>query len=159
MRNYVIYSYVNVVTYPCYKINAGLEKTCMGANENSWPGVTKSRMIDSDWRNIRTPCIAKLVVFHATWLNNRDHYSHTSNGSWCMDIKGEMRDVEQTRYSRKAPWWSVTKMLHITQDAKRQKLNRKWQDYVYIQCEYKSTKQKIKHLLREENKVKENKIS
>ena len=27
--------------------------------------------------------------------------------------------------------------------------NRKWQDYVYIQCEYKSTKQKIKHLLRE----------
>ena len=37
--------------------------------------------------------------------------------------------------------------------------NRKWQDYVYIQCEYKSTKQKIKHLLREENTVKENKIS
>ena len=37
--------------------------------------------------------------------------------------------------------------------------NRKWQDYVYIQSEYKSTKQKIKHLLREENKVKENKIS
>ena len=37
--------------------------------------------------------------------------------------------------------------------------DRKWQDYVYIQCEYKSTKQKIKHLLREENKVKENKIS
>ena len=33
-------------------------------------------------------------------------------------------------------------------------INRKWQDYVYIQCEYKSTKQKIKHLLREENKVK-----
>ena len=31
--------------------------------------------------------------------------------------------------------------------------NRKWQDYVYIQCKYKSTKQKIKHLLREENKV------
>ena len=39
------------------------------------------------------------------------------------------------------------------------KYDRKWQDYVYIQCEYKSTKQKIKHLLREENKVKENKIS
>ena len=38
-------------------------------------------------------------------------------------------------------------------------LDRKWQDYVYIQYEYKSTKQKIKHLLREENKVKENKIS
>ena len=38
-------------------------------------------------------------------------------------------------------------------------VSRKWQDYVYIQCEYKSTKQKIKHLLREENKVKENKIS
>ena len=37
--------------------------------------------------------------------------------------------------------------------------DRKWQDYVYIQCEYKSTKQKIKHLLREENKVKENEIS
>ena len=37
--------------------------------------------------------------------------------------------------------------------------SRNWQDYVYIQCEYKSTKQKIKHLLREENKVKENKIS
>ena len=37
-------------------------------------------------------------------------------------------------------------------------LYRKWQDYVYIQCEYKSTKQKIKHLLREENKVKENNI-
>ena len=41
----------------------------------------------------------------------------------------------------------------------RGKIDRKWQDYVYIQCEYKSTKQKIKHLLREENKVKENKIS
>ena len=41
----------------------------------------------------------------------------------------------------------------------RNKSYRKWQDYVYIQCEYKSTKQKIKHLLREENKVKENKIS
>ena len=41
----------------------------------------------------------------------------------------------------------------------QQELNRKWQDYVNIQCEYKSTKQKIKHLLREENKVKENKIS
>ena len=43
--------------------------------------------------------------------------------------------------------------------AYRKVSNRKWQDYVYIQCEYKSTKQKIKHLLREENKVKENKIS
>ena len=41
----------------------------------------------------------------------------------------------------------------------QERVNRKWQDYVYIQCEYKSTKQKIKHLLREENKVKENKIS
>ena len=37
-------------------------------------------------------------------------------------------------------------------------VDRKWQDYIYIQCEYKSTWQKIKHLLREENKVKENKI-
>ena len=46
-----------------------------------------------------------------------------------------------------------------TQRSKKIPLNRKWQDYVYIQCEYKSTKQKIKHLLREENKVKENKIS
>ena len=36
-------------------------------------------------------------------------------------------------------WWSFS--------------DRKWQDYVYIQCEYKSTKQKIKHLLREENKA------
>ena len=42
---------------------------------------------------------------------------------------------------------------------KRFRYIRKWQDYVYIQCEYKSTKQQIKHLLREENKVKENKIS
>ena len=42
---------------------------------------------------------------------------------------------------------------------KSEETDRKWQDYVYIQCEYKSTKQKIKHLLREENKVKENKIS
>ena len=46
-----------------------------------------------------------------------------------------------------------------TFDRKEYYSNRKWQDYVYIQCEYKSTKQKIKHLLREENKVKENKIS
>ena len=46
-----------------------------------------------------------------------------------------------------------------TDDKQANKANRKWQDYVYIQCEYKSTKQKIKHLLREENKVKENKIS
>ena len=46
----------------------------------------------------------------------------------------------------------VTMQIHNGTD-------RKWQDYVYVQCEYKSTKQKIKHLLREENKVKENKIS
>ena len=46
---------------------------------------------------------------------------------------------------------------HLQQETKN--FNRKWQDYVYIQCEYKSTKQKIKHLLRAENKVKENKIS
>ena len=50
------------------------------------------------------------------------------------------------------PYWSRW-------DKQTQDMNRKWQDYVYIQCEYKSTKQKIKHLLREENKVKENKIS
>ena len=49
--------------------------------------------------------------------------------------------------------WLSPKLCHV------KSLNRKWQDYVYIQCEYKSTKQKIKHLLREENKVKENKIS
>ena len=54
---------------------------------------------------------------------------------------------------------------HVTHTAGKSHNNadahssRKWQDYVYIQCEYKSTKQKIKHLLREENKVKENKIS
>ena len=48
--------------------------------------------------------------------------------------------------------WTIYTMIILC-------LNRKWQDYVYIQCEYKSTKQKIKHLLREENKVKENKIS
>ena len=46
-----------------------------------------------------------------------------------------------------------TKFLHFDSYF----LDRKWQDYVYIQCEYKSTKQKIKHLLREENKVKETK--
>ena len=52
-----------------------------------------------------------------------------------------------------AVWeWISNLIPHIIVD-------RKWQDYVYIQCEYKSTKQKIKHLLREENKVKENKIS
>ena len=50
---------------------------------------------------------------------------------------------------------------HLTHSHKKSSrhISRKWQDYVYIQCEYKSTKQKIKHLLREENKVKENKIS
>ena len=48
-------------------------------------------------------------------------------------------------------WGIVSAFIHLP--------NRKWQDYVYIQCEYKSTKQKIKHLLREENKVNENKIS
>ena len=51
------------------------------------------------------------------------------------------------------PCESNTPFLKVSKD------DRKWQDYVYIQCEYKSTKQKIKHLLREENKVKENKIS
>ena len=50
------------------------------------------------------------------------------------------------------------KVLSSTSEVSRLR-NRKCQDYVYIQCEYKSTKQKIKHLLREENKVKENKIS
>ena len=50
--------------------------------------------------------------------------------------------------------WLFIQSLSLQADT-----NRKCQDYVYIQCEYKSTKQKIKHLLREENKVKENKIS
>ena len=45
--------------------------------------------------------------------------------------------------------WCLNKMVDILQTT----FNRKWQDYVYIQCEYKSTKQKIKHLLREENKM------
>ena len=30
-----------------------------------------------------------------------------------------IRDVEQTRYYRKAPWWSVIKIPLITQDAKK----------------------------------------
>ena len=57
--------------------------------------------------------------------------------------------------------WSLRNNLVLCKkcDVKHSLFNRKWQDYVYIQCEYKSTKQKIKHLLREENKVKENKIS
>ena len=50
-------------------------------------------------------------------------------------------------------------MVGFVRVLKQISTSRKWQDYVYIQCEYKSTKQKIKHLLREENKVKENKIS
>ena len=53
----------------------------------------------------------------------------------------------------------VYSKLLIVKKIEENMSNRKWQDYVYIQCEYKSTKQKIKHLLREENKVKENKIS
>ena len=59
--------------------------------------------------------------------------------------------------------WDTPSLTRILINYVKQNLiissNRKWQDYVYIQCEYKSTKQKIKHLLREENKVKENKIS
>ena len=54
-------------------------------------------------------------------------------------------------------WLKISVFFHGMGDEVN--YNRKWQDYVYIQCEYKSTKQKIKHLLREENKVKENKIS
>ena len=54
--------------------------------------------------------------------------------------------------------WNLSTKSYSEQVLK-QLFSRKWQDYVYIQCEYKSTKQKIKHLLREENKVKENKIS
>ena len=54
--------------------------------------------------------------------------------------------------------WGIIKLFALGETGK-DPYNRKWQDYVYIQCEYKSTKQKIKHLLREENKVKENKIS
>ena len=53
----------------------------------------------------------------------------------------------------------IMREWHVQYIPIRTKHDRKWQDYVYIQCEYKSTKQKIKHLLREENKVKENKIS
>ena len=52
--------------------------------------------------------------------------------------------------------WSRCRYILIKSDSI---FDRKWQDYVHIQYEYKSTKQKIKHLLREENKVKENKIS
>ena len=67
------------------------------------------------------------------------------------------------RGSAKGPNSTHKKILqnYSPEDLKRYQLqdDRKWQDYVYIQCEYKSTKQKIKHLLREENKVKENKIS
>ena len=64
------------------------------------------------------------------------------------NFQQQRRDTSQTRLGS-----SLSVVKHTTH------LDRKWQDYVYIQCEYKSTKQKIKHLLREENKVKENKIS
>ena len=62
---------------------------------------------------------------------------------------GIMQQLKQNRFRL---WLKIEPMSTKFYD-------RKWQDYVYIQCEYKSTKQKIKHLLREENKVKENKIS
>ena len=61
-----------------------------------------------------------------------------------------------TRYTEDRNW---TRRKDFKHRVARFYAHRKWQDYVYIQCEYKSTKQKIKHLLREENKVKENKIS
>ena len=70
-----------------------------------------------------------------------------------------MLDPTQIKISKiysilKAKGFRMTRTIY-----RNKQHNRKWQDYVYIQCEYKSTKQKIKHLLREENKVKENKIS
>ena len=60
-------------------------------------------------------------------------------------------------------FWQLSDKIYIPSDVLFSSdildANRKWQDYVYIQCEYKSTKRKIKQLLREENKVKANKIS
>ena len=37
-------------------------------------------------------------------------------------------------------------------------INRNSQDYVYVKGEYQSTMQKIKHYLKHENKIKENKV-
>ena len=64
-----------------------------------------------------------------------------------------------TSFQIMASFWLVTRMRVYSTMTECRLFGRKWQDYVYIQCEYKSTKPKIKHLLREENKVKENKIS
>ena len=91
--------------------------------------------------------------------------SQTSPGrSASKAVDGDEATLPHTELDDSRPWWKVrlaypiwvTNVEIVNTDDNG---NRKWQDYVYIQCEYKSTKQKIKHLLREENKVKENKIS
>ena len=60
----------------------------------------------------------------------------------------------QLKYTSETKQERITVSYHPTQrNGPTNSSHRKWQDYVYIQCEYKGTKQKIKHLLREENKV------
>ena len=79
-----------------------------------------------------------------------------------MYSQNKMSVISKIVVSDEFPWLMISQWMNSVQSYVRKlhlMYNRKWQDYVYIQCEYKSTKQKIKHLLREENKVKENKIS
>ena len=86
------------------------------------------------------------TIWNSPWVTIA-YIIQTNNGSWCIGMKGEMShtvcvtltwysnrspvlhseaimDVKQTSHPRKTPWWSVTKIPLITQDANRQKLKR-----------------------------------
>ena len=80
-----------------------------------------------------------------SWLSNRaveDSCSYLSLALWLICQKlGKRRILRH--------WGQITSYVVKHFGHHQSSRNRKWQDYVYIQCEYKSTKQKIKHLLRE----------
>ena len=89
------------------------------------------------------------------YLNARNYFKRTSSTN--CEIKTYTGSLQISLNITSMIWLNNSVITTLNQPEAI--TDRKWQDYVYIQCEYKSTKQKIKHLLREENKVKENKIS
>ena len=98
--------------------------------------------------------IYKKYYKNKPWLSTALKESIKIKNKLYVKSKGSNDDENVSFYKKYR-----NKFNQLIRTVVRKQFHRKWQDYVYIQCEYKSTKQKIKHLLREENKVKENKIS
>ena len=72
---------------------------------------------------------------------------------WCLNMNiSEPNLLPRCNVRRSKDIWSKW-MDHVTKC-----LNRKCQDYVYVKWEYWSTMHKIKHYLKHENQINENKV-